>query len=476
MGRRHDVNRKCALVRDLLQENRFTEALEVIDEIPLKDVGSIEDLYLFAELYEKAERMNKKKEIFYLIYDRTKSRHVLNRLLRLVLRMGDMSEARELFLVYEFGNDVTLETFELRYLIARAEGESRSSLISILEELKREEYTEEWGYQLARLYEQEGMRKECIQECKDLELWFGQGRIVDKAKELRARCEAPGWQPPREEEIPEPEEPEREEIITYASHPVHVTALEDTAAEEQEEEKPAEREIPAERKKPAEKKILVEREKPAEKKILVERESPAERKIPVEREIPAEGEIPAGADFEESVSEPVPVKREPAPGQRGLRPVENLDDLLQEEEEDISDRGIRYYTLKSAINLLRRTKQEPHFVFAGGEERITLAVAKRITKELNNVGHFSARSIVKIAAGKLNELKLSEQKEKLSGGCMLVTNASEMSNVMALDLLDLMDELGEKIVVMLSGPFDEMDCFLADHKELSEKLFYKVRM
>ena len=107
-------------------------------------------------------------------------------------------------------------------MLAKAEGASRKVLIDILQELKKEEYTEEWGYQLARLYEQEGRQQECIAECQDLILWFGEGRIVDKARELLNRCLQPDWQPQKDEEIPEPEEPEKVDMIPYASEPVRV--------------------------------------------------------------------------------------------------------------------------------------------------------------------------------------------------------------------------------------------------------------
>ena len=175
MSKKRERVRQCRQIRQLIDDNKYTKALELIDELPLEEVGSLDDLYLFAELYEKAERMEKKKEIFYHIYERTGSRYMLNRLLRLTIRMGDMEEARELYFAYEVAGDVTLDTFELRYLLAKAEGAPRKRLIEILEELKREEYTEEWGLQLARLYELEGEREKCIQECKDLKLWFGEG-------------------------------------------------------------------------------------------------------------------------------------------------------------------------------------------------------------------------------------------------------------------------------------------------------------
>ena len=158
MSRKRENVRQCKAIRQLIDDNKYTKALELIDAIPLEEVGSLDDLYRYAELYEKAERMDKKKEIFYHIYHRTHSRYMLNRLLRLTIRMGDMEEARELYFAYEVAGPITLDTFELRYLLAKAEGEPPERLIQILEELKKEEYTEEWGFRLACLYEKTGQK------------------------------------------------------------------------------------------------------------------------------------------------------------------------------------------------------------------------------------------------------------------------------------------------------------------------------
>ncbi len=419
MGKKRGRVRQCRQIRQLIDDNKYTKALELIDELPWEEVSSLDDLYLYAELYEKAERMEKKKEIFYHIYERTKARYMLNRLLRLTIRMGEMEEAKELYFAYEMAGEVTLDTFELRYLLAKAEGEPRKRLIEILEELKQEEYTEEWGLQLARLYEQEGEREKCIQECKDLKLWFGEGMIVDKAMELQKRCEAPDWEPPVEAEIPELLAPDPDEQIAYAVPPVDVTEIEETEN--------------------------------------LESAEPEQEKS-------------------EYVSEPVVVKKAEPPEAAPHTPVENKEELLEEDPEDISERGIHYRTLKSAINHVRYDDQTPHFVFAGGEERITLAVAKRITKELNKAGYVSVRSIAKITAEKLNQINLAEQAEKIAGGCMLVTGASEMSKETVTALVEIMNNEDQPIVVMLSAPFDEIDCFLDIYPDLADRLSYKIRM
>ncbi len=435
MRKRFERERRCGQVRKLVEENKYTKALEQMNEIPLEEVESIEDLYLFAEMYEKAERMDMTEQIFYEIYKRTHSRHALYRLLRLVIRLGDLEQAKELFLAYEVNFGVNLDTFELRYRLAKALGEPRSALIHILEDLKQEEYTEEWGYQLALLYEMEGRREDCIRECSDLKLWFGTGSLVDKAMALKERCEAPNWEPPQEETIPEPAEPDLEEEVVYAAAPVAIAEVEEDVLPEQ----------------------------PVEKEVL---------EIPEETEMPSE--IPAYVP--EGISEPVVVKKNPMPQRPKLKTKEEIQELLEDEAEDVSERGIRYLTLKSAITHVKYSEEPANFVFAGGEERITLAVAKRVTKELNNVGYLSAKSIVKITAEKLNQLDLSAQIEKLLGGCLLIVDAPELTKSTVEELREIMKEQGDKIVIMMSGAFDEMDCFLSMYPELEKAMNYKIRM
>ena len=234
MGR-YDSSVRCAQIRELIEEKQYLEAMEEIEELRFEEVPTITDLYLFANLFLKAEKMDIAKELYYTVYHRTSSRPALYRLLMLTIRMGDLEEAKELYQAYEIVSGMTLDTYELKYRLAKAEGASYETLIEILEELKKNEYTEEWGYQLARLYELQGRREDCIAECEDLMLWFGSGKIVEKAKELRENCLNPLWQKPNWEEIPEPEEPEDEEEVKVAYAPAQVM---DIASNEEPQSEP----------------------------------------------------------------------------------------------------------------------------------------------------------------------------------------------------------------------------------------------
>lgn len=479
MGKKRDMARRCDLIRDLIDAKKYTLALEEVDRMELEEIPSIEDLYLFAELYEKAERLEKKKEIFYNIYERTSSRHILYQLLRLLIRMGDLNEARELFLAYEVLGGITLDTYELRYRLAKAEGEPRARLIEILEELKKEEYTEEWGYQLALLYELEGERQKCIRECEDLKLWFGEGKIVERAMELKARCEDKDWEPPKDSEIPEPIELEESDAPAYAIPPVDMTEMEladDLSEDVSKLMTPA---LEADAASDVEGVSEVKPSKTSFFKGILKPELP-EPEITEEEAIEPQNtdsavEMPVEeptADFAEGVSEVRPTASRP---ERNTEKPSEPEEPYEEEPEDVSDRGVRYRNLKSTMYHIKRDKGEAHFVFVG-EERIALAVAKRVTKELNHVGYFSAQSIVKITADKLNGLRLSDQADKLLGGCMLVMNAPELTKEAVADIKEFMQTHQGNVVVMLAGPFDEMDCFLSIYPDLEKMFPYKVRL
>ena len=235
MGR-YDTAVRCAQVRNLVEQHQYLKAMEEIEDLDFESIPSISDLYLFADVFLKAEKMDMAKKLYYIVYNRTASRPALYRLLMLVIEMGDVEEARELYLTYEVVAGVTLDTYVLHYRLAKAEGAPRTKLIDILEHLKRDEYTEEWGFQLAKLYEMEGLREKCIQECDRIVCWFGTGKIVEKAKELKQRCMSPAWTKPLVDRIPEPEKVDPEETVSFAYAPVHVEDIISAQPREKEKE------------------------------------------------------------------------------------------------------------------------------------------------------------------------------------------------------------------------------------------------
>ncbi len=429
MGR-YDVLIKCAQVRKLIEENKYKKALEVLDDLDLSRVHAMGDLTLFAKVYEKADRFEEAMNIYTAIYEKKHSKRILYQLILLVLRIGKMEEAQELYQEYESVAGVTLDTYELRYRMAKAQGVGRDKLIVLLEELRKEEFTEEWGYQLAKLYELQGDRKHCIEVCEDIVLWFGSGAIVDQAKELRNEVSQPDWQPPKDMTIPEPMQPDPDEEvpISYAVPPVEVQDLKE-AVEEKEELS----------------------EEPEEEQALVEEKEPSEEEQ---------------ASQEEQVSEKEVVPEE-----------EPEVDTMPEENILISPHNIFYFTLKDTIRQVHSNQKGiVHFAIAGGEDRIALAIAKKLIKELNNINYFTANSIAKIHGGKLNGVDLEEKIKKLVGGCILILNAQEMESETVEKIQAAMEKYKNDIVFVMTGEYDELDCWFAHYPEVEQQVCYKVKL
>ena len=632
MGR-YDSSVRCAQIRELIEEKQYLEAMEEIEELRFEEVHTITDLYLFANLFLKAEKMDIAKELYYTVYHRTSSRPALYRLLMLTIRMGDLEEAKELYQAYEIVSGMTLDTYELKYRLAKAEGASYETLIEILEELKKNEYTEEWGYQLARLYELQGRREDCIAECEDLMLWFGSGKIVEKAKELRENCLNPLWQKPNWEEIPEPEEPEDEEEVKVAYAPAQVMDIasneepqsepevqpavlgdygmtrepaEEPVAEEVEEveeEPDTETEVEEATEKPVEEPEAEELvEEPVEETVTEEvEEEPVEETVaeeatekPVEepeveetiseeneddsektegesdKEEAEEADHPKKKGFlnrlinyfkvdldtfddeddfpeeldtdkqetteeldakaivakeaqeimetatarEEAEDDEMEEKDEPkletAVKKQTTTQLESLEDQLEEMKEkrkvinledtmnldkirikshplsgrpmeveaceDVSVNGITYCTLKTAIKKMPQEERTIHFALTGAAPGISLAVAKKLFKELKKNQYFEAKNIGKIQAEKLDEVDLEEWIEKFIGGCMYIENAPALSEESVEKIREMIAKYGKQIVIVLEGDYEKMDDFLGHHRNLEKQICYKIRL
>ena len=180
MGK-YDIVLKCAQVRRLVEEKRFRKALHIVEGIDARTVKNVTDLNAFAEVYMKTEHFDEARAIYLQIYNKAKTKRVLYRLIYLSIRKNLLDEAELFYQDYLQLKPSKSDELILRYRIDKAKGVERSELIRTLEQLKREDYMEEWAYELAKLYHREDRIEECIKECSDIILWFGEGEIVDRA-------------------------------------------------------------------------------------------------------------------------------------------------------------------------------------------------------------------------------------------------------------------------------------------------------
>ena len=173
-------------MKSAFAEGNYHMAEELADSINWKRVRNANSLIKAGEVYETAERYDDAKEMFLLAYERSPiGRTIIYRLAELAIHVGNYDEALEYYEEFvEMAPNDSLK-FVLKYKIYKAKGESLAEQIQILEDLKEQEYIEEWAYELAYLYHQAGMSEKCVEACDELILWFGDGAYVEKALELK---------------------------------------------------------------------------------------------------------------------------------------------------------------------------------------------------------------------------------------------------------------------------------------------------
>lgn len=173
-------------MKSLFTEEKFEDAAEIADTINWNKVKNVNALVKAGEIYEKVERYEDSKEVLLMAYDRSPiGRMIIYRLAEVAIKMKDYQAAEEYYQEFvEIAPHDTLK-YVLRYDIKKAQGAPYGDLIPILEELKDQEYTEEWAYELAYLYHKAGMSEKCIEACDELILWFGDGPYVERALELK---------------------------------------------------------------------------------------------------------------------------------------------------------------------------------------------------------------------------------------------------------------------------------------------------
>ena len=183
---KYEYNLKLDEIKKLVTSGNYEEAVQVADTVEWKRVRNTRTLCMVSEIYEANGRLEDSKEILLRAYRRSQmTRTILFRLTEVAIKMKEFDEAVEYY--SEFVNAAPNDTsrYILKYEIYKGRGSSLEDQIAILEEYKEAEYTEQWGYELAKLYYQAGEKQKCIESCDDLVLWFRQGKYVIKALELK---------------------------------------------------------------------------------------------------------------------------------------------------------------------------------------------------------------------------------------------------------------------------------------------------
>jgi len=173
-------------ISNLIDKEKYTEAVNLADTIDWRRVKSVTMLLKIAALYRVNRRNEDSRAILALAYERyPTNRSVVYSLCEVSIELDDVVAAIEYYKQFVKLAPKDNGVFTLRYRILEAQEASLEERIEILEELKKRDYQEEWAYELAYLYHRVGLATQCVEECDDIILWFGDGPYVMKAMELK---------------------------------------------------------------------------------------------------------------------------------------------------------------------------------------------------------------------------------------------------------------------------------------------------
>ena len=173
-------------IRSFSEAGEYEAAKEIADSIRKERLKDIGDLFLLAEVYRKCGELSTAKEILLRIYEKKVTWRVLEELMEVCLAEKNPEEAQTYLKQYGKLSGGDPRGYIYEYRIGRQMHRPDEELLPVLQTLKAEEYTEKYAYELAKLYHKLGREQECMAECADLILWFGEGTYVERAKALQA--------------------------------------------------------------------------------------------------------------------------------------------------------------------------------------------------------------------------------------------------------------------------------------------------
>ncbi len=173
-------------IKQLIGQKEYMQAAEIADTIDWRRVKSVMMLCTVSDLYKINRRYEDARDMLLLAYERRPGgRTICYSLCELSIKMEEFVQAVEYYKEFVQVAPKDPGRYILQYKLYEAQDVSLEERIEVLEELKKRDYREKWAYELAYLYHRIGLATRCVEECDELILWFGSGKYVIKAMELK---------------------------------------------------------------------------------------------------------------------------------------------------------------------------------------------------------------------------------------------------------------------------------------------------
>ncbi len=183
---KYEYKIKADEIKELIGDGEYGLAADIADGIDWRRVKSVTMLCTISDLYKINRRYEDAKNMLLLAYDRRPGgRIILYSLCELCIKTGDLVRALSCYKEFVQAAPKDSGRYVLQYKIYAAQNVGLKERIGVLEELKKKDYREKWGYELAYLYHCAEMSSKCVEECDQVVTYFGYGKYVMKALELK---------------------------------------------------------------------------------------------------------------------------------------------------------------------------------------------------------------------------------------------------------------------------------------------------
>ena len=162
------------LVKELVEQQKFQDAVEVIDQVDITKSLNPQFLKLCGEAYMESKRYRESRDILVKAHKMSPNGiRIIYEIVRLYLRMGYYTKAELYYILYEaYCNKEGKEHYTLLYLMSKAKREENEVVLDYLETLCRLEQTDKWEIQLMMLYRKMGEEEKAGETAlKIMEMW-----------------------------------------------------------------------------------------------------------------------------------------------------------------------------------------------------------------------------------------------------------------------------------------------------------------
>ncbi|HKL80222.1 MAG TPA: hypothetical protein VJ888_07275 [Mobilitalea sp.] len=441
-------------------EGDYASAQRILDTIDLKKIKNMADLSLMAEVCSENGRYEEAMELLQRIYHKSKTRKVVYQLVLTSIKKMNVEDAEDYLKEYILLAPGDFYRYIFRYQIDKIKGEPYETLIETLKTLKKAEHIEEWAYELAKLYYKAGMEEECINECSDLILWFGEGSYVEKAKILKAYYSGEVDKDMIIKELKKRAVQEnRGEASKETMQESSLTKEEDTIGERYDIEDftvifpgdEASEELSVAIKDDVEEIFSEEvgekfaeefdevlsnepKDEPADESVYDKRTSTND----IYREPSLSNEEQAEQEVEDEIYRLLAEEDDDEDSTKLIQISENynlnLDDIFGY---FLHVKTVRRQLVKSMESILDKHNKSVQMIITGTAGSGKTTLAKGFAIFLNKTGKLKSSKVAKISAENLNIADISSKKESLRNCCLVIENASELKRSTIEKLLEI---------------------------------------